>query len=404
MAKALVLVEGQPVEYLTQRESIQSVVVIGGGMGNQAISVRKVAVIAGAICSYWIGSGFASGQEVLQFFSVYGLKGIVGSVIFLVVMGSTTYVLCGAGQRMKFANPYQVFDLYCGKVLGEAYTWYTVVLIYCVFVVMLSGAGATINQYFHVPTYVGTVVIAILAFGTAILGIERLIRIIGVIGPTMIVFIAIVGVAAIANVLRHSNVLADAGSRMSSLGFKSASANWAWSAVLYTFGALICGIPFLVDCGASARSVKEARIAGITGSVAFTTAIVLLIISELVFSPLIAGQQVPTLAMANHLSPLLGLLFTVLIVVCIYSSVSSFLLMTVRKFAQNRTRKSYFLTAVFAAFGAICGGILPFDKLINVIYPLAGYSAMLLVLLVIVRMLRERIARHASDSGGRTGI
>jgi uncharacterized membrane protein YkvI len=150
--------------------------------------------------------------------------------------------------------------------------------------------------------------------------------------------------------------------------------------------------------------VKEARIAGITGSVAFTTAIVLLIISELVFSPLIAGQQVPTLAMANHLSPLLGLLFTVLIVVCIYSSVSSFLLMTVRKFAQNRTRKSYFLTAVFAAFGAICGGILPFDKLINVIYPLAGYSAMLFVLLVIVRMLRERIARHASDSGGRTGI
>jgi uncharacterized membrane protein YkvI len=78
--------------------------------------------------------------------------------------------------------------------------------------------------------------------------------------------------------------------------------------------------------------------------------------------------------------------------------------MTVRKFAQNRTRKSYFLTAVFAAFGAICGGILPFDKLINVIYPLAGYSAMLFVLLVIVRMLRERIARHASDSGGRTGI
>lgn len=37
--------------------------------------------IAGAICGYLIGGGFASGQELLQYFASYGLKGL-GAVAY----------------------------------------------------------------------------------------------------------------------------------------------------------------------------------------------------------------------------------------------------------------------------------------------------------------------------------
>jgi len=359
-------------------------------MEKESISLKKVVLLAGALCAYWIGSGFATGQEILQFFTTSGTNGIIAALIFLVLMSCLTYILYGIGQKKKFDNPYDVFEYYCGKVLGQVYVWYSVLLVYCIFVVMLAGGGATIHQYYGIPTYIGTGVIALLALGTAVLGIQKVIDIIGVIGPIKIVFVAIVGIAGIITLFGQPTLLSEASTLMPTLGFKSASSNWAWSGALYAFLALMVSIPFQVDCGASAGSVKEARIAGFAGTVAFTIAIILLVIGELVYYELIIGQQVPTLAIANHISPILGLTFSVLIVISIYSAVASFLLMVVRKFAADKTKKFYIIATVLTAIGMFFGGVLPFDKLINILYPLAGYSAIVFAGFMFYKELREK--------------
>lgn len=361
-------------------------------MEKQSINLKKVVLLAGALSAYWIGSGFSTGQEVLQFFSASGTKGIIAALIFLVLMSSMTYILYGIGQKKKFENPYDVFEYYCGKVIGQVYIWYSVALVYAIFVVMLAGAGATINQYYGIPTYIGTGAIALLALGTTLLGVEKLIDIIGVIGPVKILFVAIVGVAGIITLFGQSNVLTEATNLMPTLGFKSASSNWAWSGALYAFLALMVSIPFQVDCGKSAGSVKEARIAGLVGTFAFTVAIVLLVIAELVYYKLIVGKQVPTLEIANHISPTLGLIFSVLIVVSIYSAVASFLLMTVRKFAPDRTKKFNIIAVILTAIGMFFGGVLPFDKLVNILYPIAGYSAIVFTFFMLFKELRSRNA------------
>jgi uncharacterized membrane protein YkvI len=149
-------------------------------------------------------------------------------------------------------------------------------------------------------------------------------------------------------------------------------------------------IPFQVDCGASAGSVKEARIAGFAGTVAFTIAIISLVIGELVYYKLIVGQQVPTLAIANHISPMLGLVFSVLIVLSIYSAVASFLLMTVRKFAADKTRKFKIIAIILTVIGMFFGGVIPFDKLVNILYPIAGYSAIVFTGFMIYKDLKEK--------------
>lgn len=345
-------------------------------MEKESISIKKVILLAGALCAYWIGSGFATGQEALQFFAVNGLKGIMGAIIFLVLSAYFSYSLFGLGQKMKFENPYDVFAYYCGKVVGEAYIWYSILLIYGIFVVMLAGGGATINQYYKIPTYIGTGAIAILALGTTLLGVEKLIDIIGVIGPVKIIFLIIIGISALVTLGGQPGLLPEASKLMPTLGFPAASSNWAWSGVLYACLALIVSIPFQVTCGASAKNAKEAKTAAILGVTAMTAAIVLLLIAELVYYKLIIGKQVPTLAIANYISPILGLTFSVLIVISIYSAVASFLLMVVRKFAVDKTKKFNIIAIVLTAIGMFFGNILPFDKLVNILYPIAGYSAL----------------------------
>lgn len=344
-------------------------------MEHQSVSTKKVILLAGALSAYWIGSGFSTGQEILQFFSSSGTRGLAAALIFFLIMSFLTYVLFGVGQKQKFDNPYDVFEYYCGRAVGQVYIWYSVALIYGIMVVMLAGAGATIHQYFQVPTYVGIWLIGLLALGTALLGVEKLIDIIGVIGPVKIVFMVIVGCAGLYTMMQHTGLMAEADRMVPTLGFQHASSNWAWSGALYAFLALIVSIPFQVACGASAGSLKEARLSALIGCAGFTLAIVMLVIAELVYYKLIIGEQVPTLAITNHLSPVLGFIFTVLIVLCIYSAVASFLLMTVRKFATDRTRKFNLIATGLAAVAILFGGILPFDKLVNILFPFAGYSA-----------------------------
>jgi uncharacterized membrane protein YkvI len=361
----------------------------------KSVSVKRVILLSGALSAYWIGSGFSTGQEILQFFASSGSKGLISAFIFLAIMSTLTYFLFSVGQKRKFSNPYDVFEYYCGKVIGQAYVWYSVALIYGIMVVMLAGGGATIHQYFQVPSYVGIWAIGLLALGTALLGVEKLIDIIGVIGPVKIIFMIIVGGAGVLALMQQPGLLAEADKMMPTLGFKFASSNWAWSGALYAFLALIVSIPFQVACGASAGSLKEARIAAVLGCIGFTVAIVMLVIAELVYYKLMVGQQVPTLAITNYISPRLGLIFTVLIVVCIYSAVASFLMMTVRKFATDKTRKFNLIATLLAAVGIIFGGILPFDKLVNILFPFAGYSAIVFAGFMVYK---ELFGQHKDSS------
>ena len=58
--------------------------------------MRKSIRVALAFVGLLVGAGFASGQEVIQYFLAYGYWGLVGSIvagIIIVVVGSTLFQL-----------------------------------------------------------------------------------------------------------------------------------------------------------------------------------------------------------------------------------------------------------------------------------------------------------------------
>ena len=93
-----------------------------------AVRPRTVWRISGAIIAFLIGSGFASGQEIFQFFTVYGYKGIMGSIIATVIFCLVSGILVNYGyshlknQDRKTNNPY---TYYLGKYFGKFMQWYT---------------------------------------------------------------------------------------------------------------------------------------------------------------------------------------------------------------------------------------------------------------------------------------
>ena len=57
----------------------------------QKTSIPRILTYAGAIVAFLIGSGFATGQEILQYFTSYGYWGVFGTG--LLVLALMTYVV-----------------------------------------------------------------------------------------------------------------------------------------------------------------------------------------------------------------------------------------------------------------------------------------------------------------------
>ncbi len=72
-------------------------------MENQTKSNAGISILryAGTYIGAVIGSGFASGQEPLQFFASYGYWGILGAILVIVLFAWYGYLFMAAGYKLR---------------------------------------------------------------------------------------------------------------------------------------------------------------------------------------------------------------------------------------------------------------------------------------------------------------
>lgn len=222
---------------------------------NNKTNLKKVFLFAGSIMAFIIGSGYASGQEVLRFYTTFGLWGIVGEFasMFLYAWIAVTLMTIGCENKIE-GN--EALKYYVGSFLGKIIDVFITVYIYTIFILMVSGAGATINQAFGIPTFLGTLIIILLALITVLLGLEKILDVMGCIGPVIGVFAVVVGVIG---VITNFDGLINAAEIMSKIEVPRAEGvgNWLWSAVIAPASVLIGAIPFLTSMGASTDNKKN---------------------------------------------------------------------------------------------------------------------------------------------------
>ena len=148
---------------------------------------KKVASISGAYLALLIGGAFATGQEAMQFFVGFGLNGFIGLLICGVLMIYTCFSLLRAGKNNNLRTNQDVFQYFCGKYLGIFMTWYAMLMIIAVYGVMLAGVGAILEQAYGIPVIFGSSLMVIFATGTLILGLNKIIGLLGVIGPIIVI-------------------------------------------------------------------------------------------------------------------------------------------------------------------------------------------------------------------------
>ncbi len=343
---------------------------------------RDVLRLGGAYTAFCIGSGYATGQEILQFFTAFGRRGLWAAGIAMALyiwMGAS---LMGRGRALSGRTDAEIWACYCGRRLGRVMNGFVACVCFGSYVIMVAGAGAALEQQCGLPDWVGRAAMSAVCLLTVLLGLEGLVDILGAIGPAVIVFTLLIGVGGIVQGTGATGAVS----------VPRSCGHWALSGVLYAaFMAPLC-IPFLTRLGGTGRSRRAGAWGGALGGFFLMLAVMVMSTALLVNLEAVSGRPIPTLVLAERLRPQLASLFTGVVLLGVYSTAVPQLWMICRKAGPDGSGR-YRLAAAAAVLAGLGCSVLPFEALVGTVYPATGYVGIFLLLCVWVRGRRAGDAR-----------
>lgn len=352
----------------------------------EKVSIGNILKFSGAFVACAIGSGFATGQEIMQFFSAYGVMGIAGTAITTVIFAWVGGMFMKHGYEQQLREPGDIIPYYFGQRFGKLFQIILQVFLYGVFVIMIAGAGATLSEYFGLNPMVGRVGMALLAFFTVILGLTKVTDILGTLGTVIIIFAVGIGIYSL--VANASNLSASLA-LIPTLEMTKTQGGWLVSGILYpAFNAVVVVI-LASSIGKSANSAREARLGGTIGGVLFGLAVMIMNLGIVANISGLYTKAVPTLVIAQEFSPVFGVIFSVIICCGIYTTTVPMLWGVVRQFANDGTKKFVAMAFGLTVIGLILG-MTDFKVLVNSIYPLSGYLGVIMFGFVMYRQYQRK--------------
>lgn len=367
------------------------------------LSSRNVLTFTGAIVAYLIGAGVASGQEALQFFAAFGVRGAIGAgimALLLYVWFSAT--IMSDGQKLKLMSSNKIFAHYCGRHLGRFFEVYAPLYLVMVFMVMVAGAGSILNEAYGFHPQLGRLLMVISALITVLMGLKNVVNIVAKLGPLIIAFAISI---ALANIALNPSGIAEADAAMQTISVPKAAPAWFISGLIFPATGCVLVAPFLAQLGSMANSQREARIGGTLGGGAFIIAVITMCFGLLASIGELYAQNIPTLFLAKNWNAVLALAFMVAIMAAVYTTSVPMLWLSANAIAPDEGTTRFRVWVFAIAIVAFIGGQFPFAKLVNVLYPLSGYLGLFLFASILLRQLRDlfrRLRREAADLRERT--
>lgn len=332
-------------------------------------SIVKVAVTyIGTV----IGAGFASGQEILRFFTLFGLQGIWGLVFCTVLFAFLGVLLLFLGHRLNATSYREIIIFACGKRFGPAIDLLLSFFLFGALSVMLAGAGAVFAEQLGLPTLAGIVVTLVLSVITVFFGLSGIIRANLIVVPVMIVLGLAVSLPEV-HLARVISVL-DSFSPVS----QAAAPNWLLSAGLYMAFNLVLAMPVLAPLGKEIPSGRSLILGGLLGGTLLGVLALTMNLALLSTYPASAGYQVPMLMVAGESRPVLLYFYIFILWAEIFTTIIGNLFGLGARLTEL-TGCSYKKTVLPMMLGALILSLLGFARLVTYLYPMFGYIAIIFV-------------------------
>jgi len=355
-------------------------------MANKKYNVKAVAKYAGAFIAFVIGPGFATGQEMLQFFASFG--GASYGVLLLNLVGFLFFgrIIVATGYEHKEQERFNHFKFYCGKWLGAVYSKLVLVFLLMIMSVLIAASGATFSEYYGVHHFIGSAVMALSILTAYLIGFENLVRLVSKIGPVIVAFALFIGIITIIN---NFQGFGNIGQREEALAHLQRAPHWSISAVIYLSLTFFTASTYYTALGRSADSKKDALLGTSLGAIAIITVIGIINTAILLSIGDSALLSVPTLFLASQISFGLATVFSVVLLLGMFASCSTIMWAVCNQFFTEGSWKNRFV-AITTTVIIFVIGLFPFEELVGIFYPIMGYTGLIFIACVAYKGVTKR--------------
>lgn len=362
-------------------------------MEKKELSWGRVFILIGALMAFLIGSGFASGQETVQYFTGYGVVGgfLVGTFNFVMIyIAYVAYAYAGRTRNLRNLN--EVATFYAGPVVGKACETMAWLFTFCCYFFMSSGAATTMNQQWGLPMPIGLAIFMALVLIVTILGLTKIVDVIGCIGPVITLFTLVVGIISAFTYfpqIPEGQALLDSGAVTISRGTN----HWITAGLSFGGCSLLLCSNFVATLGYENREYKFGR---------FKLVLLICAILDSYVSVLMgfnhlgnvaesAVAPIPNLVLANHILGSVGTLFAIIILLAIYSTCCPLLWNSISFFTKEDSSKKYKLLCVgMTVLAYIVCLFIPYQTLLGVIMTYCGYGGAIVFFIIAFCYFRQK--------------
>lgn len=324
-------------------------------------SFRVAATYIGAV----MGAGFASGQEIIQFFVGYGGNGIWGmafSGLLFAILGYLSLVLI---KRNNIKGYQDLFRALLGEHLGKVCEWIVTILLFIGFIVMLAGSGAIFTEYFNLPATFGVLLtaaavsVALASKGEGVIWINSFLIPLKLLICLMVSFLSL-------RIPMQSN---------ESVHLLLGTRPWYVSSILYVSFNMTFALVVLASLG---KELNGNTAGGILGGVGLGIFGILISVALLRFFPGVSKYQVPMVHIAFRLGTQTGILYLLLLWFAMLTAAVGNAFSFTKRMVEYIPVK-YWQVCFLTLAAAIPLAHFQFSSLIAIFYPLFGYIGLILI-------------------------
>lgn len=347
----------------------------------------KTFKVALALVGLTVGAGFASGQEVIQYFLSFGYWGIVGAAI----AGITIAVFSGWVYQL---GSYYLADDHSAVFKSVSRPWIakymditTMFTLFCIGFVMVAGAGANLEQQFGLPTWVGSAIMVVLLLLSGLLDVDKLTSVISFITPLLIICLLAAFVITLTDMpdnVGQINEIAQTNPHAS-----GTFDNWLITALNYATLVMIMDTSMMLVFAGSHMNPAQAGKGGLLGGIMF--AVLLLILTFVLFMNMehVMGSDLPLLKVFDNMHPTVGVFVSIVIYLMIYNTAVGLFYALSRRLSHDKPGKfrPYYAVVVLIGFAL---SFIGFADLVGWVYPVLGYLGLVLAIVMGVAWFRDR--------------
>ncbi len=335
--------------------------------------LQAVSVLMGSV----LGAGFVSGQELYLFFGRFGVYGIVGLLLSVTLLSIFFYMLLRCMARKPSQTPCLPEGCRVLSYVGEGIE---LSFLFVIYLIMAAGVGALFGSVLGgVPARV----LGALAFCAAVtllfcLGTARVLRYFALVTPPLVLLT--IGISAFVLVRGAVPSLP----RDFSIAFFPNAISYASYGFLGALG-MFCAL------GRRINDRRTASLGAILGGV-----LLLLcagaILSALLAYPACLSAELPMLAVADSVHPLLYYVYALLLLVAMLGaalSVASPLFERLGElFGIREAKKGRVPLAIGLSLLVFALSLFGFADLVGTLYPIYGYIGILFLVILLYNYLR----------------